>query len=414
MNIVEIYGIMLFFIAVFIIINDKYFRLPQAIGITLMAIFVSLLCVLLEWTNLLRIDHSQITFLNAQVFSRFVLNGVLMFLLFAGSFHINVKTLKKEARLIGWLSSVSVILATLIFGGLSYLLLPKIGLKVDFSVALILGALIAPTDPIAVLNILKNFGLSKKLDTLISGESLFNDGAGYAVFIILLELAIPHGSTTLLDLLLIIMIEILGGLSVGLLFGVLVSRLLKVVKEGSGGIMISLAAITTLLILSTRLGFSGPLSAVSFGIYLSTQRHTIPILSADKSEFYVFWSVLDTLMNSMLFLLLGLEVAVIHYDMTLLIGSLVVIFIGLLSRFISVFIPLIALNGRKILELGTLNTSYLLTWGGLRGGLSLALVMSLPDEISHNYFITLTYSIVIFSIVIQGLSVGKLYKRMVS
>ena len=344
MNVIEIYGILLFFIAVFIIINGKYFKMPQAIGITLMAIFVALLCVALEWSGLLLLDHSQIIFLNAEVFSRFVLDGVLMFLLFAGSLHINVGTLKKEATLIWGLSSVSVILATLIYGGLSFLLLPQIGLEIDFLTALILGALVAPTDPIAVMNILKNFGLSKKMETLISGESLFNDGAGYAVFIILLELVIPHGNLSGFGLLLKIMFEIAGGLSIGLLFGILVSRLLKVVKEGSGGIMITLAVITTLLILSAKLGFSGPLSAVSFGVYLSSQRNGIPILSADKSDFYIFWSVLDTLMNSMLFLLLGLEVAVIHYDTTLLLGSLMVVFISLIARFISVYIPLMVLG----------------------------------------------------------------------
>ncbi len=412
MGILEFFGILFFLIAVFIIINEKYFRIPQSIEITLMAIFVSILSLGLDYLGILDFHGLGLVLLTEHIFSRVFLEGFLIYLLFASSLHVNGSYLRKESLLIFGLTTITVFLTTLIYGTILWLSFPFIGISIDWLTALIMGSLVANTDPIAVMSIFKKVGLSIKMETLISGESLLNDGVGFTLFILLWNLKEAQIDLHPLAVVEVLSLEILGGILAGLLTGLVCIRMLKIIRDGAGAVMISISIITLLLVFANRFHFSGPLASIVLGLMVGHQHQNITVLQNRKGEFYTFWAIVDKLLVSVLFVLIGLHLPVDRFSLAIFSAAGIAIGASLVSRYLSLLVPLVLLDPHHVIQLGVQKTAILLTWSGLKGALSLALAVTLPASIGGEFLVPVIYAVVVFSIVVQGLTVSALYRKL--
>jgi monovalent cation:H+ antiporter, CPA1 family len=397
--------------ALFAYINERFVKLPYTIGAMVITIAMSVILTILGWldtslTNPLRELITQIDF------STVLLEVMLSFLLFAGALHTNFDQLKVQRGPILAFATFGVIFSTLLIGVAIYFLLQFTGLPVDFIYCLLFGALISPTDPIAVLGILKQAGVPKKLETKIVGESLFNDGVGVVVFLTIFEIAqvgIDH--ITIKEILLLLIEEVAGGIILGLCLGWVAYRLMKSIDDFSVEVMITLAVAMGGYVLAQSIHFSGPLTVVVAGLFIGHDTVREGSMS-DRTELYIdkFWETSDALLNGILFVLIGLEILILPFNSTHVLLGVVSIVLVLLSRYISVFFPVRFYE--KKLEF-VKHTDWMMTWGGLRGGISIALALTLTDTMSRDLFLTLTYVIVIFSIIVQGLTVGRVAKKLI-
>lgn len=409
---IGLYGVFTLLIvltAAFSYINFKYLKFPATIGIMLISLLCSLVIVIVGnlSPSFLQTPRSVI---NSIDFESLLMKVMLSFLLFAGAIHVDVQKLKKEMVPILTFATVGVILSTFVIGALLYLALLIFNLPIPFIYCLLFGALISPTDPIAVLGILRQANIPSSLEIKITGESLFNDGVGVVIFATILEIAyLGTDNLSFGEISLAFIKEAGGGVAWGIILGYAGFFLLKTIDHYQVEVLITIAMVMGGYLMASYFHISGPLAMVVAGIITGNKGKTEAMSDVTRDYLGKFWQLIDDILNAILFLLIGLEVLVISFQRIIVYVGLITIVIVLLARFISVFLPTLILQFRRSFER---NTIPILTWGALRGGISVALALSLPYSMHRNEFVSITYIVVIFSILVQGLTIGKLAKKL--
>lgn len=407
MDLFHLFSILIVLSAVFAYINFRYLKLPNTIGLMLVSLVFSLF--ILAFGGYFPAFTKDITTTMYNInFSELLLEGMLSFMLFAGAIHIKFKDLNNEKLSILLFSTISVLISTFMIGFASFYVLTFMGFKVQLIHAMLFGALISPTDPISVLSILKSAGVSKSLETIIAGESLFNDGVAVVVFITLLKLASPGANLDATSILMLFSQEAIGGIVIGLIIGFIGFKFIASIDNYQVEVLITLAIVMGGYTLAHYLHVSGPLAMVVAGLITGNQSKTLGM--SDITARYVdgFWELIDEILNALLFVLIGLELLVIQTDRKIILVAIIILGITIITRYISIFIPSISV---RLKERITQKTRLILTWGGLRGGISIALALSINPEFNKEIWVTITYVIVCFSILVQGLTIGKLAKK---
>ena len=405
----EITAICLVLTALLAYLNFRYLRLPITIGVMVTALLLSLLVILLDLAGAdFGLHHKMEAMLRAIDFSNVLMQGMLSFLLFAGALHIDLSELRAYRWQVLILAFFSTLLSTFIVGLAAWYVLPLIGISMPLLYCLLFGALISPTDPIAVMGILKSAGIPKNLELVISGESLFNDGVGVVIFSILMSMLLIGEAPTFHEGLGLLMHEAGGGLLYGLLIGYITFHLLRSIDNYQVEVMITLAAVMGGYVLASKLHVSGPLAMVVAGLVVGN--HGRELAMSDTTRLYVdmFWEMIDDILNAVLFVLIGMEVMLIAFSWSLFAAGLAMVIMTLIARALTVWVPVHYLPGYFKLPRGA---GLVLTWGGLRGGISVALALSLPSGGERDVILSLTYCIVVVSILVQGLTVGKLAEK---
>ncbi len=398
--------------AVFSYLNHTVVRLPPAIGLMALTLIASLLVVIAgRVAPGVEVVARQIV---ADVdFNQTLLQGMLGFLLFAGALHIKWSELAEHGWTVLLLSTAGVLISTAVVGLLTWALLSVIGIPARPIYCFLFGALISPTDPIAVLGILRKAAVPKDMELKITGESLFNDGVGVAVFLGLLEIAQGGGGIDLPYLAGLFLREAVGGALFGLVAGWLVYRMLRLVDHYQVEVLLSLALVAGGYALANRLHLSGPIAMVVAGLLIGNHARTFAMSPTTVAKLDEFWELVDEFLNAVLFVLIGLEVLVVTFTSTNIVAGVLAIPIVLAARLVSVAVPIFLLRRTPLARYSI----RVLTWGGLRGGISVALALSLPSEVDgqpvheRDVLIGLTYVIVVFSILVQGLTIGPLARR---
>jgi len=406
MDIIHVFAILITITALFSYINLRYVGLPVSIGVMVIALGLSLLVNVLSWSGF-HLEDPVRNFLQQIDFDKTLLQGMLSFLLFAGALHININDLAEKKWSIGALATIGTLLSTFLVGTLTWGVLNWFGVNLSYIYCLLFGALISPTDPIAVLGILKTAGVPKSLETKIAGESLFNDGVGIVVFLIILEMATGVHEVSLIHVGTLFVQEALGGVVFGLVLGYLGYKLLKSVDNYQVEILLTLAIAAGGYTLADALHLSGPIAIVCAGLLIGNQGRHLGMSDETRYRMDVFWELIDEILNALLFVLIGLEVLVVSISPSLLWALLLIILVVLVSRFIAIAIPISLLRTFRTFTPGAIP---ILTWGGLRGGISVALALTLPAGPQRDIILTMAYFVVVFSIVVQGLSLGKFVK----
>ena len=407
MDFLQITSILIVLAAGFGAINYLFFKLPSAIGILVVSLLASLgIVVINALLPDFGIEDTVRTTVTGVDFSEALLEGMLGLLLFAGALHVKLSDLQKQWSLILLMATLGVALSTIVFGIGAHLMF---GLPI--LVALVFGSLISPTDPVAVLGVLRAANLKKSLETKIAGESLFNDGVGYVVFLVLVGLAFPsehgHGSG-LGDAVILFAQEAVGGAVIGIFLGWIVFRVMRQIDDYPLEVLLTLALAFGGYQLSVWLHVSAPIMAVCAGLLIGDigAKHG---MSAQTREYVdAFWKLIDEILNAVLFLMIGFEVFAVTFDFDVLVTGVLSIGLALLARFAAVYIPVLLLQRRQEFSQGIVP---MMTWGGLKGGISVALALSLPESDWKPMILAATYIVVIFSIIIQGLSIAPLAKR---
>ena len=402
--------------ALFGYINHRWLGFPHAIGIVVIALLASLGAIAIDAIfPTLALQDSVRSILASIDFHDVLMKGMLSFLLFAGALHVNLGDLLSRKWAIGTMATVGVLMSTFMVGFAVWGISSVLGIDIPLSYCLVFGALIAPTDPVAVLGILKTVEVPESLKAKIAGESLFNDGVGIVVFIIMVAIATGGGghggdSVGVLDIIRLFAQEALGGAALGLAFGYIAYLALKSINEHNLEVLITLALVMLTYGVAAALHLSGPIAVVITGLFIGN--HGTRFAMSDKTRDHVqkFWSLLDEIINSALFLLIGFEVFALSISGNVVVLMIIAIPLTLAARFISVATPLTALSLRRDFTKGAIP---MLTWGGLRGGISVALALSLPESAIKETILAVTYGVVIFSIVVQGLTVKLVAKHMV-
>ena len=406
MKLFNIIAILITISAVFSYLNYRTIRLPNTIGVMLIALLGSLVLILLGPLSL-GLKESTRQLLNSIDFDETLLHGMLSFLLFAGALHINLSDLYQQRRIISLLATVGVVGSTFIIGSAVWWILGLLGSELSFIFCLLFGSLISPTDPIAVLSILKKAGVPKSLEVKISGESLFNDGVAVVVFLVLLKLATGSEPVSVWTISKLFAVEAGGGIVYGIIIGLISFWMLKSVDNYQVEILITLALVSGGYALADYLHISGPIAVVVAGLLIGNHGRMLAMSDTTRQHLDTFWELVDEMLNAVLFVLIGLEVMVLSFSKAYLLAGVLLIPIVLFSRFISVGIPVAMLRPFRSFSPHVVK---ILTWGGLRGGISVALALSLPAGIHRDAILLMTYSIVVFSIVFQGLTIGKLIR----
>lgn len=392
--------------ALFGYINHRWLKLPTTIGVMLISVIIGIALKIIEGFNPQYISPLR-DFLTGFDFSAFVLDFVLCFLLFAGALHVNISELKGVRGTIFSYATLGVIISTLIIGFVTYSIVGWFGIQTDITTCFLFGALISPTDPIAVIGILSKYKIPQKLKTEIIGESLFNDGVGVVVFTIIFSVLLGGSEAlTFGNIFKIFAVEVFGGIAIGLAVGYLGYFLMKSIDHYQTEIMITLAVVTGGYSVAAQFHASGPLAMVVAGLIIGNKGKSYAMSDITTEYIDKFWELIDEICNTILFVLMGLEIFLVPYDITYILIGAILIIVALAARYISL-LPAFFLFKRKEINRG-LNLT-VLTWGGLRGGISIALVLSLIGKVENsNLFIVCTYCIVLFSILVQGLSIKKL------
>jgi monovalent cation:H+ antiporter, CPA1 family len=395
--------------AIFGYINHKWLKLPTTIGVMLISVVLGITLKIVETINPTYISPLR-DFLTSFDFSAFVLDFILCFLLFAGSLHVNLSHLKGARSTVFSYATIGVLISTFLIGVLTYLIVGWFGYDIGLIYCFLFGSLISPTDPIAVIGILSKYKIPQKLKTEIIGESLFNDGVGVVVFAVIFSI-ISGGpeAFTFGNAFKIFSIEVFGGLTVGFSIGYLGYLLMKSIDHYQTEILITLAVVTGGYSIAAHFHASGPLAMVVAGLLIGNKgkKHAMSDITAEYVD--KFWELLDEICNTILFVLMGLEIFLVPYDTHYLIIGCILIVVSLASRYISLLPAFFIFNRHE--KRKRLNLS-VLTWGGLRGGISIALALSLTRKIDgSSLFIVSTYCIVLFSILVQGLSIKKLLAK---
>ncbi|HBK70383.1 MAG TPA: sodium:proton antiporter [Flavobacteriaceae bacterium] len=394
--------------AVFGYINVRFIKLPDAIGLMLITILFTLAVLALSYFDdtLLLKEKELISQIDFKVV---LLDIMLSFLLFAGALHTNFQQLKIQRKPILIFATLGTLVSTFLVGFFVFYILKFLNFDVDFIYCLLFGALISPTDPIAVLGILKKVGAPKKLETKIVGESLFNDGVGVVIFLTIYQIAKGSSEVSVAHVAELFFVEVIGGIVLGLAIGWLTYRLLKSINDYAIEVIITIAAVMGGTLVAQHFHLSAPLAMVTAGLIVGNDTIRNSSMS-EVTEQYVdkFWELIDILLNTILFVMIGMEILVLTFDGKFILAGLIIIPVILFARYLSLLLP-IKLYAKKLDFVP--KTNLIMTWGGLRGGISIALALSLTDVMERDLFLVITYIVVVFSIVVQGLTIGKLIKK---
>lgn len=390
-------------------VNHRFLRLPSTIGVMAIALLISLAVVGL---HALGIDHGikarEESLLKSIDFSDVLMQGMLSLLLFAGALHVDLSTLRAYRWQIAALAIVGTCLSTIVVGAVLWWVLPFAGLSLPLIHCLLFGALISPTDPISVMGILKSIGAPKSLELVIAGESLFNDGVGVVLFSLLAGVAASGVVPSTGQAGLLLLQEAGGGLAFGLVLGWATFWLLKSIDQYQVEVLLTLAAVMGGYALATHLHVSGPLAMVVVGLMVGNGGRAEAMSDTTRRYIDMFWELVDEILNAVLFVLIGMEVLAIVFSASLLAAMVCAVAVTLLARVATVGLPVAALSKLFRLPKGSWRV---LTWGGLRGGISVALAFSLTPGEGRDIVLGLTYGVVVFSVLIQGLTVGRVARK---
>lgn len=416
-SVLNVIAVLLGLAAVFGYLNHRFLKLPQTIGLVVIALLASLAALGLDaLAPSLGIGQDLRAVVAGVDFSKTLMQGLLSFLLFAGALHVDLGDLRERVFAIATMATFGVLISTFLVGTGAWAIFQVLGLGIPYIYCLVFGALISPTDPVAVLGILKTVRVPRALEAKIAGESLFNDGVGIVIFIIVAALAVgggEHGGGAALGVAGVIELflrEAVGGAVLGLGAGLIAFFLMRSIDERNLEVIITLALVTVTYQIATALGLSGPIAVVVAGLLIGNHGVRLAMSETTRAHLTTFWELIDEILNAVLFLLIGLEVLLIPTDISLLWAALLTIPVVLASRFVSVSIPITILSTFREFTRGAIPV---LTWGGIRGGISVALVLSLPESPERDLILAVTYGVVLFSIIGQGLTIGALVKRVV-
>ena len=408
MTIIQAAAVLISLTALLGYVNERFIKLPTPIGVMLTALALSLGLLVFgtpgasQWAQ---------TFLDNLNFNSLVMDGLLSFLLFAGALTVNLDDLNEQKWPVLTLATFGILLSTFLVGTLIYYALMLFGLNLPYIYALLFGALISPTDPIAVLGILKKLSVPKRIETLITGESLFNDGVGVVVFSVLLSFVEEGGGQPSVgSVALLFAEEAVGGILFGLVLGYVTYQLLKRVNNYSVEVLLTLAAVMGGYTLAQVIHTSGPLAMVVVGLFIGNRGRLFAMSETTREHLDTFWEMVDEVLNAVLFALIGLELLAVRFSGLNLAAALVAVPIALLSRTVSVGGPM---NLFRIRQNYAPYTIRMMVWGGLKGGISIALALSLPEGDERNLIEVMTYGVVVFTILVQGLTVERVAKRMI-
>lgn len=405
------FSVLIVLASFFAYLNLRYLKLPSTIGIMIIAMVTSILMVITG--NLFPKTFSHFSALLQDVdFTEVLMGAMLNFLLFAGAIHINLKDLREQRGPVIIFSTVSVVISTFAVAGLLYYIAPLLHIELPFIFCLLFGALISPTDPIAVMGVLKEAKVRKSLETKVAGESLFNDGVAVVVFAVILqltqnsemEISITHISWLLVK-------EAVGGFLLGTLLGIGASNAIRKIDDYKVSVLITLSVVMGGYLIAHSIHISGPLTMVAAGLVIGNYGKRTAMSETTKDYLNKFWELIDEILNAVLFLFIGFELLIIQNISGYWVIGAVAILIVLFSRFLSIYIPVLLVPFKNKFSNGTIK---ILVWGGLRGGVSIALALSMDESPYKATLIATTYFVVVFSIIVQGLTVGKFAARVLS
>lgn len=391
--------------SIFAYLNYRFLKLPSTIGIMVIAIVVSIFLVMFGEAVLPRTFGHLNKLMNSIDFTEVLMGAMLNFLLFAGGIHININDLKEQFRPVLIFSTAGVVISTFIVGFGMFYLLPFLGIQLPFIYCLVFGALISPTDPVAVLSILKQANVSKSLETKVAGESLFNDGMAVVVFTVVLQLAIGKEVDLGVESIgLLLMKEAGGGILLGVVLGWITSRLMREVDDYIISVLVTLSVVMGGYLIARQMHISGPLTMVAAGLFMGNFNVRFKMKSVTQDYLIKFWELIDEILNAVLFLFIGFELLMIKDLKHFMVPGLLAIAVVLFARLISIWVP------ARFMSLKTRfspQTIKVLVWGGIRGGVSIALAMSIPKSEYSEIILSITYCVVVFSIIVQGLTIAK-------
>lgn len=414
MDLFQVSAALLSLAAIFSFFNHRLLKLPTTIGLMLIAMTTSLVMVAIG-ELFPEVEAEAKEHLHGIDFNKTLMQGMLGFLLFAAALHVNLADLKKQRVVIGVLATGGVLMSTVLVGGMTYALMTLMGVHIRPVYCLLFGALISPTDPIAVLGVLKHVGAPKELEMKIAGESLFNDGVAVVAFIGLLEIASGTSGLDLQRLSLLFVQEAIGGVLYGLALGFVTLAMLRQVDDYKVEVLLSLATAAGGYALAYAIHVSGPIAMVVAGLFIGNEARAGAMSEKTREHLDDFWELMDEILNAVLFVLIGLELLIVAFDAQSLLAGLLAFPVVLLARFIAVALPVSLMKRRRVFTPGAIR---ILTWGGLRGGVSVALALSIPGKLADGTLVperemvlTITYVVVVVSIVVQGLTIGPLLRR---
>lgn len=412
----ELPAIILVFVSIFGFLNHKYLKLPLTVGLVLIALISGLGVLLLEAIlPSLKLSDTIRIWLDEIDFNRTLMNGMLSFLLFAGALHVDLNNLMKAKLHVSILATFGVILSTFFNGTCFFYLTQLFGFNIEYIYCLIFGVIVTPTDPVAVLGLLKRLKVPKRLEAIIGGESLFNDGVAVVIFSVLLTIAFGsatghggHGAMDANAILGLFVKEAFGGALLGMIAGYLTFLLLRSMDDYVLEVIATLALVMGAYSIALNLHISGPIAMVVAGVFIGNTGRQFAMSEKTREHVTDFWHLVDEILNAALFVLIGFEVIVLSADLNILSLSIICVIVAVLARLMAVSLPLNLLNPIIAKEKGEI---LILTWAGLKGGISIALALSLPDSEIKPIILTATYAVVVFSILIQGLTIESLIKR---
>ena len=391
--------------SIFSYLNYRFLKLPSTIGIMVIAIVVSIFLVSFGETVLPRTFGHLHNLMTSIDFTEVLMGAMLNFLLFAGGIHINIDDLKEQFVPVVIFSTAGVVISTFVVGFGMYYLLPLVGISLPFIYCLLFGALISPTDPVAVLSILKQANVSKSLETKVAGESLFNDGMAVVVFTVVLQLAIGNAVDLNIESIgLLLLKEAGGGLLLGVVLGWITSRLMREVDDYIISVLVTLSVVMGGYLIARQMHISGPLTMVAAGLFMGNFNVRFKMKSVTQDYLIKFWELIDEILNAVLFLFIGFELLMIKDLSHYMIPGLLAIAVVLLARFISIWGPTKFMSFRTRFSPQAVKV---LVWGGIRGGVSIALALSIPKNENSTIVLSITYCVVVFSIIVQGLTIAK-------
>lgn len=406
------FSILIVLATIFEFINYRLLKLPSTIGIMIIAVTVSIILIAFGETLLPKTTTNLQNLVQGIDFTEILMGAMLNFLLFAAAIHINIKDLRQQLYPVIMFSSVGVVISTFVVGFATYYLLPLVGIELPLLYCLVFGALISPTDPVAVLAILKKANVTKSLETKVAGESLFNDGVAVVVFTVILQLAIGKNiDLTLENISLLLIKEAGGGLFLGSILGFIGLKAIEKVDDYILSVLITLSVVMGGYLIAHSMHISSPLTMVAAGLLMGNfimgnmDRSKFKMQSETKDYLLKFWELIDEILNAVLFLFIGLALLLIKDLNQYLVAGAICILIVLVARTISIIIPTQMMSFKNRFPPQTLKV---LIWGGIRGGVSIALALSIPQNKYNHIIICITYCVVVFSIVVQGLTIGKI------
>jgi len=415
MSIFSIAAILVGLSALFGYINHRFLHLPHTIGLVVIALAASLSIIGFDLIEPSVQIGQRVTGVLRQIdFNETLMHGMLSFLLFAGAMHADFSALKTRRLTIGVMAVFGTLISTFVVGALMWFLSGLFDLELPFIWALVFGALISPTDPVAVLSLFKTVEVPDTLQAKMAGESLFNDGVGVVVFTVVVAIALAggeHGGNMgAADIIELFVTEAVGGAVLGMAAGYIGYRAMYRIDEPSLEVLITLALVMVTYALALSLHMSGPIAMVVAGMFIGNRGVKYAMSEQTRDYVLTFWTLIDEILNSVLFLLIGLEVLVVAENIEYFWVALLAIPVTLFARALSVAIPIAILARWETFTRGAVPV---LIWGGLRGGIAVALALSLPDNQYKADILSITYGVVLFSIIVQGLTVKPLVKRMV-